>query len=54
MWIPTYWIAMKHIEDMFLDKFKDVVCILQLSIAIDGVNLYSPIKKLFYLSSGGD
>ena len=32
---------MKHIEDTWHDEFKDKVHNLRLSIAIDGVNLYS-------------
>ena len=41
MRILTNSIAMKHIEDTWPEKFKDEVRILQLSIAMDGVNPYS-------------
>ena len=41
MWIPTDSIGMKHIEDTWPDKFKNEVHNLQLSISMDGVNLYS-------------
>ena len=41
MWIPTDSISMKHIEDTWLEKFKDEVRSLRLSIAMDGVNPYS-------------
>ena len=40
MRIPTYSIAMKHIEDTWPGKFKDEVRNLRLSIAMDGVNPY--------------
>jgi hypothetical protein len=32
---------MKHVEDTWLEKFKDEVRSLQLNIEMDGVNLYS-------------
>jgi hypothetical protein len=41
MGIPTNSIAMKHIEDTWLDAFKDKIWIIWLSIAMDGVNPYS-------------
>ena len=41
MQIPTYSIAMKHIEDTRPEKFKDEVRSLQLNVAMDGVNPYS-------------
>ena len=41
MQIRTDSIAMKHIEDTWLEKFKDDIQILQLSIAMEGVSPYS-------------
>lgn len=41
MWNPTYSIAMKYIEDTWLEKFKDEVEILWLSIDMDSDNAYS-------------
>jgi len=41
MGILAYSITLKHIENTWPDKFKDEVYILLLSIAKDGVNLYS-------------
>jgi hypothetical protein len=40
---------MKHIDDTWLDKFKDEVQSLQLSIAMDGVNLYSLKNTNYYV-----
>jgi hypothetical protein len=40
---------MKYAEDTCPDKFKDEVQSLQLSIDIDGVNLYSLQKKNYYV-----
>ena len=37
---PSSLIAMKHMKDTWLDKFKDEVQSLRLSIAMDGVNPY--------------
>ena len=41
MWILVDSIAIKNIEDIWPNKFKDEVRSLQLSIAMDGVNPYS-------------
>ena len=41
MLIPIDSMEMNHIEDTWLDKFKDEVHNLRLSISIDGVNPYS-------------
>jgi hypothetical protein len=38
MWVSTDSLSMKHMEDTWLDKFKDKVQSLQMSIVIDGVN----------------
>ena len=42
-------IAMKHLEDMWLEKFKDEARILQLSMAMDGVNPYSFPNTNYYV-----
>ena len=41
MQIPVDSVAMKLIEDTWLDQFKDEKGILRLGIAMDGVNSYS-------------
>ena len=49
MWIPVDSIAMKHIVNTWLNKFKDKVCNLRLSMAMDGVNLYSLQNTNYYI-----
>ena len=49
MWIQNNSIAMKHIEDTWPNKFKDEVLNLWLSIAMDGVNLYSLQNTNYYV-----
>ena len=40
---------MKHIEDTWIEKFKDEVRSLRLSIAMDGVNPYSLQNTNYYV-----
>jgi hypothetical protein len=40
---------MKHIEDTWPDKFKDLIQILLLSISMDGVNTYSPQNTNYFV-----
>jgi hypothetical protein len=44
MRIPIYSISMKHIENTWLEKFKDEAQSLRINITMDGVNPYS-LKK---------
>ena len=44
-------LSMKHIEDTWLEKFKDEVQRFRLSIAMDGVNLYSLQNTNYYVWS---
>ena len=46
--IPTDLIDMKHIEDTSPKKIKDEVRNLRLSIALDGVNMYSLQKTNYF------
>ena len=49
MWIPIDSIAMKHIEDTTLEKFKDGVRNIRLSIAMDGIDPYSIQNTNYYV-----
>lgn len=49
MWIPANLIPIKHIKDIWPDKFKDELHSLQLSIAMDGVNPYSLQNTSYYV-----